>query len=145
MENAGLLGVPIPRFLRQALEALSRGAESAVIVDNGRAAMQAIERNARNVLKDDYETRVRLLKMDYRAAIERCGQGFDLVFLDPPYRMTEAYGDALSRLQQLNALTSDCLIVLERAQSALLQLPEGFHVRDTRRYGDTAVDFVGIS
>lgn len=128
-----------------ALEALSRGAAFAVIVDNGRAAMQAIERNARNVLKDDFDMRVRLLRMDYRAAIERCGQGFDLVFLDPPYRMTDAYGDALARLRRVDALSPDCLIVLERAQSAEIPLPEGFEVRDTRKYGDTAVDFVGIS
>ena len=77
-----------------ALEALSRGAESAVIADNSRQAWQAIDRNAHNVLKDDFEYRVRILNQDYRSAIAAVeGQIFDLVFLDPPYRMAEAYGD----------------------------------------------------
>ena len=47
-----------------ALEALSRGADSAVIVDNARQAMAVIERNARNVVKDDYDRRVKLIKAD---------------------------------------------------------------------------------
>ena len=67
-----------------ALEALSRGAEAAVIADNARQAMQVIERNARNVAGQDFDRRVRLIRADYRAAIERAGIGFDLVFLDPP-------------------------------------------------------------
>lgn len=40
-----------------------------------------------------------LCARDYRAALgQMAGMRFDLVFLDPPYRMAEAYGDALSRL-----------------------------------------------
>ena len=74
-----------------ALEALSRGAESAVIADNSRAAQQAIDRNARSVLKEEFDFRVQLIRGDYRSAIGALeGRMFDLVFLDPPYRMTEA-------------------------------------------------------
>lgn len=123
-----------------ALEALSRGAAFAVISDSSRQAIQAIERNARNVLKDEYEHRVRIMKLDYRAAIERLGGMFDLAFLDPPYRLTEAYGDALSRLSC--RLSPDCLVVLERLKSAEITLPEGFARRDVRLYGDTAVEFI---
>lgn len=123
-----------------ALEALSRGAEFAVIADNARQAVQAIERNARNVLKDDFGGRVRILKLDYRAAIEHLEGGFDLVFLDPPYRMTDSYADALSRLA--GRLDADCLVVLERLKSAEIVLPAGFVRRDVRLYGDTAVEFI---
>lgn len=125
-----------------ALEALSRGAASAVIADSAREAVQVIERNARNVLKDEYDSRVRLIRGDYRAAIERCEGGFDLVFLDPPYRMTDAYGDALGRLLGRGLLKPGCLIVLERRESAAVALPEEFESFDTRRYGETAVEFV---
>ena len=125
-----------------ALEALSRGAEAAVIADNARQAMQVIERNARNVAGQDFDRRVRLIRADYRAAIERAGIGFDLVFLDPPYRMTEAYGDALKRLDDRGALNADCLIVMERRADSEVKRPEGFEAFDTRRYGETAVDFV---
>ncbi len=123
-----------------ALEALSRGAVFAVISDSSRQAIQAIERNAQSVLKDEYDKRVRIVKLDYRGAIERLDGTFDLAFLDPPYRLTEAYGDALSRLE--DRLSPDCLVVLERLKSAQITLPEGFARRDVRLYGDTAVEFI---
>ena len=129
-----------------ALEALSRGAESAVIADNARAAQQAIERNARSVLQDEFEYRAQIIRSDYRAAISALeGRMFDLVFLDPPYRMTEAYGDALKRLLAGDMLAPGCLIVLERMKRASVVLPEAFNVFDTRDYGDTAVDFVELT
>ncbi|MBR3274369.1 MAG: 16S rRNA (guanine(966)-N(2))-methyltransferase RsmD [Clostridia bacterium] len=128
-----------------ALEALSRGAESAVIADNSRQAWQAIDRNAHNVLKDDFEYRVRILNQDYRSAIAAVeGQIFDLVFLDPPYRMAEAYGDALERLLKAQMLAPGCLIVMERHKGARVPLPGTVAVFDTRQYGDTAVDFAEV-
>ena len=128
-----------------ALEALSRGAESAVIADNSRQAWQAIDRNARNVLKDDFELRVHIINQDYRSAIAALeGRIFDLVFLDPPYRMTEAYGEALSRLLKADMLAPGCLIVMERHKGAQIPLPRAVDVFDTRQYGDTAVDFAEI-
>lgn len=128
-----------------ALEALSRGAESAVIADNSRPAWQVIDRNARNVLKDDFELRVHIINQDYRSAIAALeGRIFDLVFLDPPYRMTEAYGEALSRLLKADMLAPGCLIVMERHKGAQIPLPPVVAVFDTRQYGDTAVDFAEI-
>ena len=128
-----------------ALEALSRGAESAVIADSARQAYQAIDRNAHNVLKDDFEFRVTILNQDYRSAIAAMeGRIFDLVFLDPPYRMVEAYGDALDRLLAADMLAPGCLIVMERHKDAEVPLPRAVAVFDTRQYGDTAVDFAEV-
>ena len=129
-----------------ALEALSRGAESAVIADNARPAQEAIERNARSVLKDDFEFRAQIIRSDYRNAIGAlAGRMFDLVFLDPPYRLVEAYGDALARLNGAEMLAPGCLVVLERLKRAKIDLPEPFHIFDSRLYGDTAVDFVELA
>ena len=115
-----------------------------MIADTARAAIQAIERNARSVLKEDFDARVRILRADYRAAIDKAEGPFDLVFLDPPYRMVDAYGDALARLDAAGRLSPDCLIVMERRRDAAVELPERFERRDTRHYGDTAVDFAGL-
>lgn len=126
-----------------ALEALSRGAAHAVIADNARAAIDAIERNAQNVLKDSVSERARIVRVDYRKAIDSLGDArFDLVFLDPPYRMTDAYGDALARLKARGALAEDCVIVLERARESEVALPDGFERCDCRFYGKTAVELV---
>ena len=128
-----------------ALEALSRGAAFAVVSDVSRQAVQAIERNARNVLKDGFGARIRILRADYRGAIAALPAGeYDLVFLDPPYRMVDAYGDALARLAAAGCLSADCTAVLERLKTAEAALPEGFERVDTRCYGETAVDFVRL-
>ena len=127
-----------------ALEAMSRGAASAVIADTARSAVQVIERNARSVVGDGFGERVRILRADYRAAIEKVTGTYDLVFLDPPYRMVEAYGDALSRLDALGRLEPDCLVIAERHRSAQIALPDRFASCDVRLYGDTAVEFVRL-
>lgn len=126
-----------------ALEALSRGAEHAVIVDAAREAIQAIERNAQGVLKEELAQRARIIRADYRSAIgSLSGMKFDLVFLDPPYRMVDAYADALKRLKSIDALAEDCLIVMERLKELSVPLPEGFESYDTRNYGATSVELV---
>ena len=70
-----------------ALEALSRGAARATIVDSSVKAIACIRRNAEAVLGADM-ARVEIFRADYRQAIERLAQPFDLVFLDPPYRLS---------------------------------------------------------
>ena len=126
-----------------ALEALSRGAAYAVIADCARSAIQAIERNAQNVLKDELSQRARIMRADYRTAIDSLiGMKFDLVFLDPPYRMIEAYGDAIERLKARDALSEDCLIVVERLRDRPVLIPQGFESCDTRHYGATSVELV---
>ena len=53
-------------------------------------------------------------------------------FWAPPYRMAEAYGDALSRLLAMGALGEGCRIVMERAREQAIALPEGFARVDAR-------------
>jgi len=126
-----------------ALEALSRGAARAVISDSSRAAVECIRRNAENVLKDSLKERALILKTDYRSAITNvAGRRFDLVFLDPPYRMLETYADAISRLERQGSLSSDAIIIAERRHDALVEYPEEFEIYDTRVYGETAIDFL---
>ena len=126
-----------------ALEALSRGAARAVISDSSRAAVECIRRNAENVLKDSLKERALILKTDYRSAITNVtGRRFDLVFLDPPYRMLETYADAISRLERQGSLSSDAIIIAERRHDALVEYPEEFEIYDTRVYGETAIDFL---
>lgn len=128
-----------------ALEALSRGAARAVIVDANRAAIQAIHRNAQAVLGEDAASRARILRADYRSAIAAlAGERFDLVFLDPPYRMVESYAEAMRRLLAADALAEDALFLLERARGAAVPVPEAFEIFDVRAYGETAVDFARL-
>ena len=126
-----------------ALEALSRGAAFAAIADVSPAAIRAIERNAEAVLKGEKASRARILRADYRQALRALsGQRFELVFLDPPYRMAEAYGESLRMLAAGSMLSEDAVVVMERQKDVELSLPDGFEIFDSRAYRDTVIDFV---
>lgn len=129
-----------------ALEALSRGAARAVIVDTDRLAIDAIRKNAQAVLGEDFRAQADIIKSDYKRALSAMTPvRFDLVFLDPPYMLTDAYSDAQRMLSQRGMLADDCVLVCERARGAKVNYAEGFEIYDTREYGDTAVDFVRMS
>ena len=145
--NARLYGVHVLDLFggtgALALEALSRGAAFAAIADVSPAAIRAIERNAEAVLKEERASRARILRADYRQALRALsGQRFELVFLDPPYRMAEAYGESLRMLAAGGMLSEDAVVVLERQKDVALSLPDEFEIFDSRAYRDTVIDFV---
>jgi 16S rRNA (guanine966-N2)-methyltransferase len=68
------------------IEALSRGAESASIVEKDRRTIGLIQENLK---KTHLESKARLIQADVRQVLERlCREGakFDLIFADPPYQ-----------------------------------------------------------
>ncbi len=65
-----------------ALEAISRGAKSAVLVDNSYYAVQVIKKNIKKINCMDIAT---VKKAKVYKFIEECDRKFDLIFLDPPY------------------------------------------------------------
>ena len=126
-----------------ALEALSRGAARAVIVDSARQAAAAIERNARAVLGEGYAERARIVRADYRAAIERlAGERFDLVFLDPPYE-AGLLEPAVAHLTAFDILNPHGIIVAEHPADRSLPAPAApYRVRRTYRYGRIALTLI---
>jgi len=113
------------------LEALSRGAERAVFVESDRDAVRAIEANL-----DKLGFRATVLRADaLRALAEEASAGrrYDLVLVDPPYRML---ADLVPRLQRHLAavLAPGGLVVLESDARSEPEL-EGLAVRTSRRYG----------
>ncbi len=126
-----------------AIEALSRGAASAVLVDRDPAALRAI---ASNLTTTGLAERARVRRGDVDAVV-RSGPGgeerFDLVFLDPPYELdTEALGGLLGRLAGGGWLASGATVVVERGRgSTLPELPAGWGSTWERCYGDTLVWF----
>ena len=120
-----------------ALEALSRGARRAVLVDRDRSA-HAVERQ--NVLSLGFSDRCRILLCDWKQALRKLteeGTGFDLVFLDPPYAMED-----LRQLSQLLLpLTgADSLLVTEHQAGRPYLLADSWQLCDSRKYG-----YVGLS
>jgi len=128
-----------------AIEALSRGAARARLVEPDRRALDAIAANLAatgfaDQARVDATTVARLL--DAGAPPEA---PFDLVLADPPY--DAAAGElarVLARLADPGWLAADARVVLETARRDSPPAPgAGLEVRSSRRYGDTLVTTLG--
>jgi 16S rRNA (guanine966-N2)-methyltransferase len=117
-------------------EAISRGAERALFVDDGS--------QARALLRANVETlglggATRIFRRDARKlGAAPVGEVFTLAFLDPPYGKCLA-GSALAALRDGGWLAKDALVIVEEATEATLDIPAGFSVLEKRIYGDTQV------
>lgn len=114
------------------LEALSRGAQRAVFVDDGRKAQSLIKANIATLGCSN----TRIIGRDATRLPPNDGPPFTLVFLDPPYGKN--LGEKALNAAVMNTwLAEDALVVWE--ESTPQTAPEGFTFLDTRRYGDTHV------
>ncbi|MBX3087782.1 MAG: 16S rRNA (guanine(966)-N(2))-methyltransferase RsmD [Cryobacterium sp.] len=130
-----------------ALEAISRGAGRAVLVDSSSRAAQVCRENARLVLRNapDAEISIEVRAKKARAFLEASTETWDLVFIDPPYSLTEA--ELSADLELLKPfLAEDAVVVVERSSNSPEPAwPAGLTTVLSRKYGDTAVWFASQS
>ena len=116
------------------IEALSRGAAGAVIVDGRRDACKLIQENLRLTRLSD---RAKVVQSDYAAYLQRCRETFDLVFLDPPY--AEVFlENSLKIISEIDILSDRGIIICERPADKTLnvEIPGLVRGKDYR-YGNT--------
>jgi 16S rRNA (guanine966-N2)-methyltransferase len=116
------------------LEALSRGAHSVTFVDDDRAAIAAIKANLAT-LGAAAEVRQTDALRFLRGALQ-----YDLILLDPPYRLAERLAPPLSEaLRTVLAPGAVAVAESDRRAPLALDLP----LNDERRYGDTLIRIYG--
>jgi 16S rRNA (guanine966-N2)-methyltransferase len=117
------------------LEALSRGAAHATFVERDRAAAETILRNL-DKLRLDRATVLRDDVPRVLAAEARAGKRYDLVLIDPPYRMLAGVLPTLSAYLP-SVVEPDGLVVVESdaREEPRLPLPR----RTSRRYGSARI------
>lgn len=116
------------------LEALSRGAASAMFIDSAAEAIAVCKENAK---RTDLFDKCRFLVSDYRNYIRKAAgeRKFDLVFIDPPYAMG-CCTEALRRLTEAELLLKGALVVLESGEEAIdAEALAGFEVQKKTAYG----------
>jgi len=121
-----------------AIEALSRGAASATLVDSSEAAVAAIRRNLA-ALGIEAEVVARPASRFLLSARTHARQ-YDLVFIDPPYRRASTLGRELST-SLAPVLSPDARVVAESDRRSPLDLQ--LALLDERRYGDTLIQIHG--
>ena len=92
------------------IEALSRGAVSAVFVDAREDACKLIRENLK---RTKLESNAKVIRSDYLDYLNRCREQYNIIFLDPPY--AEVFlENSLKRITEIDILQSDGIIVAER-------------------------------
>ena len=121
---------------QMSLEALSRGAKSATLVDSSKEAAEIIRKNA---IKTKLFPDVKVMVSDYKAAIMKLKntEKFDLVFCDAPYA-AKLTSDAIERVLRADLL-SDIATVITESDEAEPHEFQGLSIRKHSKYGKTYI------
>ncbi len=116
------------------VEALSRGAKSAVLVDNSAASIKIARANIENC---GFSDKAKIIQSDFSAFCAMCRDTFDIVFLDPPY----AEGLLMPALKAVLPLVSDYGFIICEHPSEVKpdESVGGFKISKSYRYGKVYV------
>lgn len=90
-------------------EALSRGATKACFVDKSIEAIKTIKENAKKL----NESNIKVYFKDAFSFLNESKDVFDIVFIDPPYKLKDLYSECINLLIKNNLLSENGIIVLE--------------------------------
>ncbi len=117
------------------LEAISRGMSSAVIVDMNREAIQVINQNV-TLLKE--ESKITIMNCDYNVALKRLeNQRFDLLFLDPPFKMN-IINEIIDTLLEKNMINEEGIIVCQAVKGNMV-ISDKLHIIKHSFFGNNEV------
>ena len=125
------------------IEALSRGAEKAVFVEEDRIAGKTLKKNLEQVR---LAGRATVLECDVFAYLKSSRMVFDIVLADPPYASNadcDLAGNLLSDSRLSELLSDDGLVVIEVEAERENPVAPGWEVIDRRVYGSSAILFYG--
>jgi len=118
------------------IEAISRGAKKAVLVDHSSRALLAIRKNIMLLNTSDD---ILAISKDVNRFVSNSKDKFDIIFTDPPY--SEFAIDMVN--QAANLLQYGGIIVVSRSSKTDLgNLAKGLHLLFSKKYGDTQVDYI---
>lgn len=117
---------------QMALEALSRGAESAVMIDESAEAVEIIKLNAK---KTGLIKSCRISRMDYSEYLKSANgrEKFDIIFLDPPYSKS-IKDEILKKLMRTDILADGCIVVCETDKDDIDGDVHGLTLRKKYKY-----------
>lgn len=131
------------------MEALSRGAVRVVSVDREPACIKNIYRNLAHL---GFEDRARVVKADILKPLDFLlsysdNEGYDIIFMGPPYRdqnnkMLSFSEPALKNVAEAKLLAPKGIIVLQTHKTEQFVLPDSLEMYRQEKYGDTLVHFL---
>lgn len=127
----------------QSLEAISRGARSALLIDQSAYSVKTIQQN---VARCGFERQVKVAQADVQSGLSKmiADAPFELIFLDPPYH-SGLIPQVLENIDRLNLLSNNGIICVETAHDEVIAAPETFLLFTRRRYGSTIIHLFGYA
>lgn len=113
------------------IEAISNGAKSCVFCDNNQIAINTMKENTQ-MIKEDYQ----IIKTDYQTYLNNTNTKFDLIFLDPPYKLN-LINNCLELIKNNDLLTDNGIIVLEYEDEKIDSLD--YIIYKQKKYGSKNV------
>ena len=123
------------------LEALSRGAEQALFVEQDRSALQTLQANITTL---GMQSRSYILAQDALTITRWPYPRADLIFADPPYD-SDLAGQALERLFDAGAISQQTVIVVETRKTDPCPLSPHFRLIEGRNYGIAKLNFFALA
>jgi len=128
------------------IEALSRGARDVVFIEHHRAATILIRQNLAELKIDSGYALLTCAVLTGLERLEREGEHFDMVFLDPPYEEIREYHHTLRQLARGSLLLPTSLVIAEHSKH--IQLEENYltlHRTRLLRHGDAQLAFYRLA
>ncbi len=118
-----------------AFEAVSRGAESAVLIDCDKRSVEIIRRNMTEL---GFDTMCKVVEMSCIDYARTCNEKFDIIFLDPPYNKG-LIEPALTAIAENELLSDSGIVMLESDNTDFKSEFSGLEMIKQRRYGRTYI------
>ncbi len=128
------------------IEAISRGARDVVFIEHHRAASQLIRQNLAALEIDSGYALLTCAVLTGLERLEREGEHFDTVFLDPPYEEIREYHHTLRQLARGSLLLPTSVVIAEHSKH--IQLEENYlalHRTRLLRHGDAQLAFYRLA
>jgi 16S rRNA (guanine966-N2)-methyltransferase len=122
------------------IEALSRGAQEAVFVEQGKGALRVLQGNLKALGLKSRSWIIPLTTKRGIGVLGEKGEVFDLIFMDPPYGKA-LVRETLEEIARGGILATAGVIVAEHSSRDEILPPFGLALSQRRRYGDTTVSF----
>jgi len=117
------------------IEALSRGASSATLVD---VKPELAKKNIKDL------DNVKVVKKDATQFIEQTGEVFDIIFVDPPYGKIDSE-KLIQSIHDKEILANDGILIYEESVRTPFRIPENtFEIYNEKKYGDTKIYYLSV-
>ena len=121
------------------IEAISNGAKLAYFIDNNPEVIKVLNQNISSL---DIKSKSRVVLSDWKKALNNFSKEnkkFDLIFIDPPYAY-DVYEKILDKVNTLNLLTEEGLLIMEHHNLKLPQEYDKLTLYKERNYGNKQIN-----